>query len=168
MRYLRVELLIINSNLWWVFFFFLVHQRLINKLSMFLFKNLPKAWSYTMDIFWILLVTLRVFGTKLRLSKTKLDTETLTKTYNHRRIEVFRDFTSVNQPLNSYSVGWKTENVIQNLVDFISWVSLISSLLSCLSQNVFTVVTRASCVYLHGSGRNLFLKFSSSDSFIQA
>lgn len=25
MRYLRVELLIINSNLWWVFFFFLVH-----------------------------------------------------------------------------------------------------------------------------------------------
>ena len=168
MRYLRVELLIINSNLWWVFFFFLVHQRLINRLSMFLFKNLPKAWSYTMDIFWILLVTLRVFGTKLRLSKTKLDTETLTKTYNHRRIEVFRDFTSVNQPLNSYSVGWKTENVIQNLVDFISWVSLISSLLSCLSQNVFTVVTRASCVYLHGSGRNLFLKFSSSDSFIQA
>ena len=168
MRYLRVELLIINSNLWWVFFFFLVHQRLINKLSMFLFKNLPKAWSYTMDIFWILLVTLRVFGTKLRLSKTKLDTETLTKTYNHRRIEVFRDFTSVNQPLNSYSVGWKTENVIQNLVDFISWVSLISSLLSCLSQNVFTVVTRASCVYLHGSGRNLFLKFSGSDSFIQA
>ena len=108
---------------------------------MFLFKNLPQAWSYTIDIFWISLVTLRVFGTKLRLSKTKLDTETLTKIFNHRRIEVFRNFTSVNQLLNSYSVAWKTENIIQNLVDFISWISLISSLLSGLSQNVFTVVS---------------------------